>query len=79
MTLNVEKDLLYYEGRRRSASKLQKALNRRSLTAEERRTIADLLLSHELDLRQKVRNLADELQLSTAQCDDLYESNGLRT
>jgi hypothetical protein len=72
-------DLLYYERRRRNAERIQKALQDRGhrVTAEEQRTGADLLLFHEMDLRKKVSDLADELRLTSAQCDDLFEQEGL--
>jgi AraC-like DNA-binding protein len=69
-------DLTHYERERRDCERVQKALldTRNRVSNEDRRVAAHLLLTHELNLRQKISELADDLKLSANQCYDLFEA-----
>lgn len=76
MTDGMLQDLLYYERSRRDCERVQKALldTRSRVSNEDRRVAAHLLLTHELDLRQKISELADDLKLTPNQCYDLFDA-----
>ena len=73
---SMAQDLLYYERSRRDCERVQKALldTRNRVSNEDRRVAAHLLLTHKLNIRQKISELADDLKLTPNQCYDLFDA-----